>query len=120
MALVIAVIAAVTTGVAATTSVFINNRSVDVRNRASKPVVVTVDGQEVTMKPGVKLKFNVKNATPIRIKVKWPNSEKSDLGCQLEKLEDDLHGNYYITERRDGGLRINLNKGLWMAIKSII
>lgn len=100
-----------------TAAIFTNNRWIDIKNRASKPVFVTVDGAGELIKPEETNTYKqVKNATPIRIKVDWPDSKKSD---PKYEIEDEYHGNYDVIEFGERDLKIIPNKGLWMTLKTI-
>lgn len=100
-----AIVGAVAGAAASTTAVIItNNRWTDITNQASKPVVVTVDGEEATIQSESTRRFKVKNATPIRIKVRWPKSEESDL--ELE-IDDYSHADYIVADCGTWGLQID-------------
>lgn len=83
-------------------AIITNNRWTDIINKTARSLVVTVDGEEQTIKSKSKWRFKVKNATPIRITAQWSKSEDAEV-----KLHDDYsHGNFQIIEQ-DGGIAID-------------
>ena len=83
--------------------IFRSNRWTDITNMASRSVLVSVDGDEQTIKTGCKRRFKVKQATPVNITVKFLKSENSDVELTFQ---DYGHGNHTVADYGYGGLRI--------------
>lgn len=100
MALVgVAIAGAVASTIAA---IVTNNRWTDIINRTARTIITTVDGEEVTIRPGYRYRFKVKQDTPVRIKILW----QKYVGIYLEyNFNDYNHRDFYVTEY-NGGIQL--------------
>lgn len=104
--------AAITGAVCSTVyAIITTNRFTDITNRAGRSVVVTVDGEEVTIHARATHSFKVKNATPIIIKVHLPECEEQGV-----EIKDYSHRDFIVDER----LEIIPITGFWNAWKTNI
>lgn len=95
-------------GVSGITAVVItNNRHTIIINQTDKAIQVTVDGEEMKISAKMEWDFKVKQASPIRIRVRWDNNDGNEKGGnEGAKVDDNAHRDFIVKVDPEGKLEL--------------